>query len=336
MSLQFRRRVEEFCRSIGRNRLLVQGAGGNISWKIEDSIFVKASGTWLADAVDKDIFVEVDYKYILSRIKRDDFSISPKNICGSSLRPSIETTLHVLLPHKIVLHIHAVEILAVLIQSSASEELSRLIPSDLKFATVDYFKPGQDLAKATWDAVRSNPNIQVVFLKNHGVVIGGNDIDEIASLLDRLCSYFTKDVLDFKITPGQKGLLEKNVPDGYRLAKSDNVHYLALNERLIHRVKNDWCICPDHVVFLGADAVFYDPSDPQGNIDYDAPFLFTEGVGVYESNGVTEAQRDQILCYYDVLTRISSESEIVKLSQSDVNSLVDWDAEKYRLKINAV
>ena len=65
-------------------------------------------------------------------------------------------------------------------------------------------------------------------------------------------------------------------------------------------------------------------------------FLFIEGLGVYESKDVTDAQRFQSLCFYDVLTWISEKAEIVKLNQLDVNDLLDWDAEKYRLEINAV
>ncbi len=44
---------------VGKNILLVQGAGGNSSVKHGDVLWVKASGTWLADAEDKDIFVPV-------------------------------------------------------------------------------------------------------------------------------------------------------------------------------------------------------------------------------------------------------------------------------------
>ena len=39
------------------NPLLVQGAGGNVSWKEEDTLWVKASGTWLSDASAEDIFL---------------------------------------------------------------------------------------------------------------------------------------------------------------------------------------------------------------------------------------------------------------------------------------
>lgn len=65
-------------------------------------------------------------------------------------------------------------------------------------------------------------------------------------------------------------------------------------------------------------------------------FLFTDGLGVYESKDVTDVKRVQLLCFFDVLTRISEEAEIVKLNQLDVNGLLDWDAKKYRLEINAV
>ena len=51
--------ISNFCQRIGADPLLVQGAGGNVSWKEGDDLWVKASGTWLADAVSQDIFIPV-------------------------------------------------------------------------------------------------------------------------------------------------------------------------------------------------------------------------------------------------------------------------------------
>ena len=45
---------------IGVQPLLVQGPGGNTSVKIDGQMWVKASGTELAEALDKSIFVAVD------------------------------------------------------------------------------------------------------------------------------------------------------------------------------------------------------------------------------------------------------------------------------------
>ena len=54
---------------IGRDFNLIQGAGGNTSYKEGDSIFIKASGYKLRDSLDKDIFVEVNLKKLTKRIK---------------------------------------------------------------------------------------------------------------------------------------------------------------------------------------------------------------------------------------------------------------------------
>ena len=45
--------VAAYCARIGADPLLVQGAGGNASWKEAGTLWIKASGTWLADAGEK-------------------------------------------------------------------------------------------------------------------------------------------------------------------------------------------------------------------------------------------------------------------------------------------
>ena len=56
--------ISEYCERIGSNPLLVQGAGGNISWKEGDVLWIKASGMWLIDAIKENIFVSVSLKNI--------------------------------------------------------------------------------------------------------------------------------------------------------------------------------------------------------------------------------------------------------------------------------
>ena len=45
--------------SIGRDPHLTQAAGGNTSLKAGDTLWIKASGTWLMDALADDIMVPV-------------------------------------------------------------------------------------------------------------------------------------------------------------------------------------------------------------------------------------------------------------------------------------
>ena len=53
--------ISAACRpASARNILLVQGAGGNSSVKQDDVLWVKASGAWLSEAKEKEMFVPVE------------------------------------------------------------------------------------------------------------------------------------------------------------------------------------------------------------------------------------------------------------------------------------
>jgi len=135
--------VIKYCSAIGADPLLVQGAGGNVSWKDGDTLWVKASGAWLAEADKKDIFVPVDLKHLRVAIESGDFSVIPK-LCGeSTLRPSIETLLHALMPHRIVVHLHTIEILAHLVRDNCQTALLSLLDSSIHWTVVDYKSLGQ-------------------------------------------------------------------------------------------------------------------------------------------------------------------------------------------------
>ena len=180
------RHVKAFCSRIGSDPLLVQGAGGNVSWKDGDALWVKASGTCLAEAELKETFVPVNLTHLQAAIKEQNFSVDPKVINSSTLRPSIETLLHALMPHKIVVHLHAVEILAHLVQINAIQKINKLVGAEVNWIYVEYFKPGCDLAREVSQKLITRKDADVVFLGNHGVVIGGSGIEEVFTSLQKL------------------------------------------------------------------------------------------------------------------------------------------------------
>lgn len=94
--------VRKFCATIGENPLLVQGAGGNVSWKEDATLWIKASGTWLAEAMTDEIFVQVELKNLTQELQNKNYSITPQVIEPGSLKPSIETLLHALIDRKSV------------------------------------------------------------------------------------------------------------------------------------------------------------------------------------------------------------------------------------------
>jgi rhamnose utilization protein RhaD (predicted bifunctional aldolase and dehydrogenase) len=116
---------------LGSDPLLVQAAGGNTSIKVDGIMWIKASGTWLRDAVAKDLFVPLDMVQLKEALHRDDprcedcmdFVRVELNPLG--LRPSIETSVHGLMSQRVVLHVHCVNTLAWMIQEDAGKSWRR-------------------------------------------------------------------------------------------------------------------------------------------------------------------------------------------------------------------
>ncbi len=324
----------DFVRALGSDSLLVQGAGGNASWKGGDTLWVKASGAWLADA-DREDFIAVDLCYLQSEVAAGRFDVVPR-LAGSAIggRPSIETLLHAVVPQNVVLHLHAVEVLAYLVRDRGSTAFMSSLRQELDVSLVDYHKPGPDLARAVSKALRDDGPSAVLLLLNHGLVIAGDDVDEVRERLAVVLEAAAagNHLVD---TPSVDRLLEAgSVPDGYVGVGDPELDLLATHEQFFRRLKHDWALYPDHVVFLGERAYAYDSWDDcaaAGDIERDEPsvvFILRSGMFVSEAFG--EAQRQQLICYLEVLRRQSEGETLRTLSVDQVRELLDWEAERYR------
>lgn len=326
--------VKEYCAQIGRNSLLVQGPGGNISWKDKGTLWIKASGAWLADAEKNEIFVPVDYFSLRAAIDNGNFSIIPKVIGDSTLRPSIETMLHALMPHKVVLHLHVVEILAHLVRQNPQQAFENLIGDSVNWTFVDYFKPGEKLAEAVQIALQKVPEADVVLLKNHGVVIGGKNIDDIRIILTKLVSCLRNPIAILPSVGARNNVFPQLQTDSYKLCRDLELNQLATHPQLSSRLEKAWVLYPDHAVFLGPKPTilkyFEELEDLELLLENKPAFIFMLNVGIYEIKTVSLAERAQLRCYYDVLTRQSLSHKLEVLTPASVDDLINWDAEQYR------
>jgi rhamnose utilization protein RhaD (predicted bifunctional aldolase and dehydrogenase) len=335
--VSIREEVSEFCLAIGGDPLLVQGAGGNVSWKEGRSLWIKASGTWLVDACNTDIFVEVDQSSLRCELNKGNFEAKPIVLSGAPLRPSIETHLHSLLPHRIVVHLHAIEVLSYLVRESCDAELMLLFKGNDEWAIVEYCKPGKSLAEAVAKAISGRPAINIVFLKNHGVVIGGDSIEGVWDSLAKLTQVMSNDVYDLEYCDDiektlylGKGLVYCAVPDPF-------IHQLARDENYSSTLMHSWALYPDHVVFLGAKPVLVSSESELRELcsnSKDAPELvFFIGTGVFALGKLSKAKLSQLRCFYDVLSRQSDFSALSVLCEKEVSDLLNWEAEKFRQQV---
>lgn len=332
--------VIRFCADTGVDPLLVQGAGGNVSWKDGRTLWVKASGTWLADAATGDIFVPVDLAMLQGAIESGNYSVVPAPVHDTGLKPSIETLLHALMPHTVVVHLHAVEILAHLVRRDCEHELSRLIGGRVSWEIVDYFRPGADLAMAVKRALDRNRAVKVVFLKSHGVVIGGADVSEVRGTLGLLLQLLRQPFAGeprSELSAGASGHLP--AIGGYAPVEDGEMHRMATDARLFGRLDSDWALYPDHVVFLGARAHRYDSLDELraalARTGAVPDLVFVKDVGVFVTAAFSKSQSAQLRCYFDVLVRQPEGAKLDPLPDAQVADLLGREDEKHRMRLSS-
>ena len=98
--------LKELSARIGCDPLLTQASTGNTSIKLNGTLWIKASGRWLADAELQDILVPLDLNETRSYIKQ---KIDPSGVYEEA---SVETAMHAVLPHRVVMHVHSVNTIA--------------------------------------------------------------------------------------------------------------------------------------------------------------------------------------------------------------------------------
>jgi rhamnose utilization protein RhaD (predicted bifunctional aldolase and dehydrogenase) len=333
------RDVRKYCAEIGLDPLFVQGAGGNVSWKRGSTLWIKASGTWLSNAEKEEIFIPVDLAGIKSEIAKRNFLVTPKVVSDIKLKPSIETMLHALMPHRVVIHLHAIEILAHLVRRDFEKYFDSVFDKTFCFSVVDYHKPGSDLALAIEAALTKCPSTDVIFLKNHGVVIGGDNIIEVHEKLCKVNETLKTEPVIRRLDSTVVSKLPKCFSHEYIAVDDPCVHLLALDHMLFSRLKRDWALYPDHVVFLGPRAHAYESwsrfEDEVLRSELSPDLIFLAGEGVFVQKSFTKAKQAQLRCYFDVIVRQKADISLTALTNDQIAELLNWDAEQYRMSLAA-
>lgn len=307
----------------GADPLLVQAAGGNTSLKQNGVMWIKASGTWLRDAASREIFVPIHHKALLAALARNDpacetctdFVVPDLNATG--LRPSIETTVHALMPQRVVVHVHCVNTIAWAIRGDAEQRLAEKLKG-FNWAFIPYARPGLPLANAI--AARLLPGIDVLILGNHGLVVAAETIAEAEALLNRVVKVLVKPVRA-TVPPDLAALHGLCKGTDYAPVGNIETHALATDVLALERGK-DAVFYPDHVVFLGVGVAT--------EIESGAALVAIPGKGVLIRGDAKPAIEPMGRCLADVMRRIEADDFLTALDGEAIDRLVNWDAEKYR------
>ncbi len=319
----------ELSQRVGADPLLVQGPGGNTSIKYGRKMWIKASGTELADALEKNIFVEVDSHRAIAEIDGvgDGTCRAALVDQSSTLRPSIETAFHALLPFRFVVHVHSIATICHAASVEGEKLLSQKL-AGLEWTFVPYQRPGIPLTRAIRE-VMGTPAAKVYILKNHGLIVCGESVDEADSLLQEV-----ERRLHLPSRPAEFEISIPPAPDGWSF-RTGNA-FLACEKTAKERA-GAASYYPDHVVFLGPAL----PVITENRIDHFSksgaafPVVLVEGVGTLVRDDVRPSAMAMLGCLQNVLCRVPVDWTMTGLNKTEEMSLLNWDAEKYRQALAA-
>lgn len=320
---------------LGSNFLITQGPGGNTSLKVEDTLWVKASGKWLSNACVEDIFLPLSLSGILKDIQANlPDPVGANCLVHGPLRPSIETSLHALIPHPAVIHVHALNTLSFAVMMAGEEQLIPLLEG-LNWVWVPYYKPGVDLTQAI-SRILLNKIPDIFILANHGLVVGAAFAEVAKERIFEVEKRLEKTLRPFCSEPGLQ-LFEMANRLGMVLPQESKIHTLALDP-ISFKIGKQGILYPDQVVFLGeAPLVIEKEMDPEQTLQrYLSRYRKPPVYAIIESQGVLVCPSSKVtlelmlLCQTFLLSKISEQEKLCFLTDQMVDALVHWEAEHYR------
>ena len=329
--------LNELSARVGADPAWVQAAGGNTSIKEDGILWIKASGLWLMHARQQEIMVPVALDALLGALERADplaeqaqhFVFDELNPSG--LRPSIETTVHALMPQKVVVHVHCVETIAL----AVAEDAERLIHerlSGFRHAFIPYIRPGLPLARAI--AASLGEDTDVVVLGNHGLVVAADTVAAAELLLERVtAALVTRPRL---APPADLVALEHlALNSNYQLPEDPALQGLGTDPASCW-IASAGSLYPDQVIFLSDAIAFGRAGETARDLEQTSRLLLIFPCkGVLVARHASAGALAMIRGLADVASRISPATDLRVLTDAECAELLGWDAEKYRQSLNS-
>jgi len=292
-------------RLYGTNKEFVIGGGGNTSYKDDDFLFVKASGTRLATLSEPDL-IKMERKGIQEVIsaeypddpfRRDQMILEGmmRVTIGNEkrLRPSVETPLHHLIGYRFVVHTHPTRMNALLCSQNFREVIQKEFPADVML--VEYTDPGYVLFKKLEKDIHAyrsqfGKDPSVIMVQNHGIFVAADTVAEVRDLYDTCLGIVNRlNPHEFDLTPeSPSDLVQEVVPALRMLLSEDSVKVLKIRQNpLTHHFTDDpdkavrvmLPFTPDNIVYCKSRPLYVNAGADAGAILAE----FTEKLTSYET-----------------------------------------------------
>ena len=313
----------------GMREDIIQAGGGNTSVKINDeTMFIKSSGYQLSEMEENVGYSKVNYKKIVDyfkshlEIKRRDEKELLENTLIQGKRPSIETFLHSI-TEKYTLHTHPLLINVFTSRKNGMKELKSMFPNSL---IIDYQTPGIFLAKEFFDKFSKLENPQkanIVFLKNHGLIVSGKNMDEVIELHESILE-----------------TLENKLKVNMQAYRNSTFLFKKLEDFIENNSIKDvnYCFSPDSLIYCNKKILLLNKNDDMlevvknhnlkyGNFNV---AYFENELYIIAPNVKKAKEIESVLSFNLQVLKLNKNDEMDFLTEEEQNFLLNWDSEKYR------
>lgn len=271
----------------GRDTRFVIAGGGNTSYKNNEKIWVKASGSSLA-TITEDGFAVLD-RSLLNPMSDKQYSSDEaereeqvkNDLAAATLtkgrRPSVETSMHNVIDYAFVVHLHPTIVNGLMCAQNAEKDLVRLFGE--KALYVEYTDPGYVLFKKVDEKIKEyrskfKEEPKVIWLQNHGIFVAADNIEEIKAIynniLETLESAVTIAVPDGdratcncteEILPAVRMMVSGESLKTLKVRKNELIKYFydsIDNQREISKP-----FTPDAIVYCKSNYLFFNGETPE-------------------------------------------------------------------------
>ena len=318
---------------LGADPLLVQASNGNTSVKLDGILWIKASGKWLAHAMQEEMFVPLELAEVKESIQNDKEIASPCT-ANSELRPSIETAMHAVLRHCVVLHVHSVNAIAWAIRLDGPDRLAERL-AGLHWQWIPYAASGMALAREIEKAAAGRPEMDVLILGNHGLVVCGTDCHTAERLLWEV-------ERRLEITPRRFPKPDATVLamiarfSRWQFPDVDLLHALG-TDAASRKILRGGVLYPCQAIFLGPTMPLLPPAaviskftERWNGQDTTPAFVAVERSGVMLNEKMTSAERATLIGLVQVTLRTEESARLRYLREAEVLGVLSQNTHRYK------
>jgi ribulose-5-phosphate 4-epimerase/fuculose-1-phosphate aldolase len=325
--------LRDFSARVGGDPLLVQASNGNTSIKLDGILWIKASGKWLAHAMQEEMFVPLELARVKESIQNDTEIASPY-ASNDQLRPSIETAMHAVLRHRVALHVHSVNAIAWAIRLDGPDRLTERL-AGLHWQWIPYAASGKPLAREIEKVVACRPETDVLILGNHGLVVGGPDCHTAEKLL---CEVERRLAITPRRFPKPDTAVLAMIArfSRWQFPDIDLLHALG-TDAASRKILRGGVLYPCQAIFLGPTMPLLPPTAVISKLTerWNAPggtpaFVAVERSGVMLNEKMTSAERATLHGLVQVTLRTEESARLRYLKEAEVTGVLSQNTHGYK------